>query len=319
MTTTLLLLSSSSWKKEDEVKEKDEHESEEVVEGEEEEGEEEQEETTPPPPPTITRVDPMTVIGHPHPFLHTEEDYAGCLYFDYNATTPIYAEVYQAMLPYLTTTFGNPSSSHIYGRRCAEAVKEAREQVAKMINATHPHEEILFTSCGTESDNDAIKIAIHHYYHHHHHHQQQQQHDKKEIPIPHIITSTIEHPAIINYLRVMELRNELRYSLIPVNEEGYVDIQVACSAGSACHSQPSQSTNTTTTAEGDDELSLEEEKKQKKVVYVMSDVLKAMNAKEIYALGTLRLSFGRHTSVKDVEEAARRIHEVVTSTLSSRG
>eukprot|EP01039_Chlorochromonas_danica_P006214 gene6214-6852_t len=83
------------------------------------------------------------------------------------------------MLPYLTTTFGNPSSSHIYGRRCAEAVKEAREQVAKMINATHPHEEILFTSC-----------------------------------------------AIINYLRVMELRNELRYSLIPVNEEGYVDIQV---------------------------------------------------------------------------------------------
>jgi cysteine desulfurase len=76
------------------------------------------------------------------------------IYLDYNATTPIDPAVREAMLPYLEEEFGNPSSGYVYGQRAKEAVMKAREQVAALIGATP--EEIVFTSCGSESDNQAI-------------------------------------------------------------------------------------------------------------------------------------------------------------------
>ena len=76
------------------------------------------------------------------------------IYLDYNATTPIDPAVHDAMLPYLEEHFGNPSSGYIYGQRAREAVARAREQVAALIGAVQV--EIVFTSGGSESDNQAI-------------------------------------------------------------------------------------------------------------------------------------------------------------------
>ena len=79
-------------------------------------------------------------------------------YFDHNATTPVLPEVLEAMLPYLSTHFGNPSSSHVYGRRAREAVERGRAQVAALIGAAP--EEIVFTSGATESLNLAVKGLV---------------------------------------------------------------------------------------------------------------------------------------------------------------
>ena len=101
-------------------------------------------------------------------------------YFDNSATTPVRQEVLEAMLPYLKEQFGNPSSLYSIGRSGKKAIEEARRQVAMLINA-NPH-DIYFTGCGSESDNMAIKGAAHYY-----------RHRGK-----HIITSKIEHPAVLN-------------------------------------------------------------------------------------------------------------------------
>lgn len=85
----------------------------------------------------------------------------GCVYLDYNGTTPIYPEVVVAMHPFLEH-FGNPSSSHVYGRRCKEAVDEARRHVATLIHCDP--DEIFFTSCGTESDNCEIRAIREEWY-----------------------------------------------------------------------------------------------------------------------------------------------------------
>jgi cysteine desulfurase len=77
------------------------------------------------------------------------------IYLDYNATTPVAPEVLEAMLPYLREEFGNPSSTHPYGRRAREAVERARAQVAALLGARA--EELSFTSGGTEANNLAIR------------------------------------------------------------------------------------------------------------------------------------------------------------------
>jgi cysteine desulfurase len=108
------------------------------------------------------------------------------IYLDYNATTPHDPEVIKAMTPFLTNHFGNPSSSHWYGMQTKSAVEKAREQVAFLVNCDP--DEIVFTSGGTESNNYAIKgFAFSHQ-------------DKGN----HIITSQIEHPAIIEVCRFLE-------------------------------------------------------------------------------------------------------------------
>jgi cysteine desulfurase len=102
------------------------------------------------------------------------------IYLDNNATTRVDDEVVQAMLPYFTEQFGNPSSMHNFGNRVGLALKQARQSVQKLLGAEHDS-EIIFTSCGTESDSTAILSAI------------RAQPERKTI-----ITTTVEHPAILS-------------------------------------------------------------------------------------------------------------------------
>jgi len=127
------------------------------------------------------------------------------IYLDYNATTPINPEVAQAMLPYLTYRFGNPSSSHSYGREAAEAVFSAREQVAGAIGCQA--DEIVFTSGGSESNNLAIKGVAHALRHRGNH----------------IVTSAVEHPAVTNVCAYLAA-NGYRVTTVPVDASGRVDL-----------------------------------------------------------------------------------------------
>jgi cysteine desulfurase len=80
------------------------------------------------------------------------------IYLDHNATTPIHPEVLDAMMPYLTSEWGNPSSSYKFGFKLKTVIETARSQVAELIGAQTP--EIIFTSCATESNNTAIHAAL---------------------------------------------------------------------------------------------------------------------------------------------------------------
>ena len=127
------------------------------------------------------------------------------IYLDYNATTPIDAKVREAMLPYLGEHFGNPSTTYGYGLRAREAVEQARRQVAILIGAKP--EEIVFTSGGSESDNQAIiGIAL-----------------ANMGRGRHIITSRIEHPAVLNTCRYLEERLGFGVTYLPVDGYGLVD------------------------------------------------------------------------------------------------
>lgn len=126
------------------------------------------------------------------------------IYLDYNATTPVDREVAHAMQPYIDEYFGNPSSSHSFGAGAKLAVEKARKQVAELLNC-QPH-EIIFTSGGTESNNYAIKGAAY-----------ANQHKGN-----HIITSSVEHPAVTEVCRFLEGKGfEITY--LPVDETGLVD------------------------------------------------------------------------------------------------
>ena len=126
------------------------------------------------------------------------------IYLDYNATTPIDAQVSAAMLPYINQHFGNPSSGHEYGQIAKAAVEKARGQVADLLHAEP--DEIYFTSGGSESNNTAIKgVAWRH-------------RDKGN----HIITSTIEHPAVLNVCEWLSHQGfEITY--LPVDSFGRVN------------------------------------------------------------------------------------------------
>jgi len=131
--------------------------------------------------------------------------YTKPIYLDYNATTPVAPEVSEAMQPYFEEHFGNPSSSHTYGKVAREALNKAREQVAKLIGA-EPN-EIVFTSGGSESNNHAIiGTAL--------------ANRKKG---QHIITSKIEHPSVLETLRFLETRFRFKVTYLPVDEYGTVN------------------------------------------------------------------------------------------------
>ncbi len=126
------------------------------------------------------------------------------IYLDYNATTPIDPEVAESMLPYLNEYFGNPSSSHRIGMQAKRAVEKARNQIADLLNCQTY--EIVFTSCGTESNNYAIKGTAF----------------ANRSRGNHIITSTIEHPAVTEVCKYLETQGfEITY--IPVDEFGMVE------------------------------------------------------------------------------------------------
>ncbi|HLO90787.1 MAG TPA: selenide, water dikinase SelD [Lentimicrobium sp.] len=126
------------------------------------------------------------------------------IYLDYNATTPIEKEVADEMLPYLTEIFGNPSSSHAFGLRAKNAVENAREQVAAMLNCK-PY-EIVFTGGGTESNNIAIAGIA----------------NALKTKGKHIIISAIEHPAVSEVASYLS-KNGFDISIAGVDEQGFVD------------------------------------------------------------------------------------------------
>ena len=126
------------------------------------------------------------------------------IYLDYNATTPVAPEVGEAMQPFLREAFGNPSSSHWYGRRAYEAVKTAREQVAALISSRA--EEIVFTGCATEANNLALRSVAH------------ALREKRR----HIIVSAVEHPAVLEPAYWLRAQG-WDVSVVPVDGNGRVD------------------------------------------------------------------------------------------------
>jgi cysteine desulfurase len=129
------------------------------------------------------------------------------IYLDHNATTPVDPEVLDAMLPYFSADFGNASSIHTFGQRARAAVETSREQVAALLNARP--QEIVFTSGGTESDNHAIFGVA-----------------QALLPVPlgsHIITSTIEHEAVLNACQALE-KEGVAVTYLRVNREGLINL-----------------------------------------------------------------------------------------------
>jgi cysteine desulfurase len=127
------------------------------------------------------------------------------IYLDNNATTRVDPLVVEAMLPYFTEQFGNPSSIHRFADGVAKGIKQARHQVQELIGCEHDS-EIIFTSCGTESDSTAILSAI------------KAQPDRKEI-----ITTTVEHPAILSLCEYLEKEGYIIHRM-PVDKVGRLDL-----------------------------------------------------------------------------------------------
>jgi len=126
------------------------------------------------------------------------------IYLDNNATTAVAPEVLQAMQPYLQEFYGNPSSMHTFGGHLHRKVEEARAAVAALLGAQP--EEIIFTSCGTESDNTAVMSALESFP------------DKR-----HVITTRVEHPAVLNFCRHLE-RKGCRVTYLPVDRSGRLNV-----------------------------------------------------------------------------------------------
>jgi len=128
------------------------------------------------------------------------------VYFDNNATTRVLPEVAEAMLPYLTEFYGNPSSIHRFGSQVGEKISEARAQVAALIGAADPV-EVIFTSCGTEGDNAAIRAML------------EARPDKR-----HIVTTQVEHSAVLGLCQHLEKKG-YRVTWLGVNENGALDLE----------------------------------------------------------------------------------------------
>src|ERR1700729_2808124 len=127
------------------------------------------------------------------------------IYFDNNATTQIDPEVLQLMLPYLQDQYGNPSSAYSFGKRAAKAINTAREQVAPLLRCEPS--EILFTSCGTESNNSAIQSAL------------MLDPDRK-----HLVTSKVEHSAIKKHAESLARRG-YEITWLDVDSDGLIDLR----------------------------------------------------------------------------------------------
>ena len=127
------------------------------------------------------------------------------IYLDNNATTRVAPEVFEAMQPYLGELFGNPSSAHSLGRTMKQAIENAREQVATLIGAADTS-EIVFTSCGSESDNWAIRSVV------------ASQPSKR-----HIVTTLVEHEAVRNVCRLLESEG-YEVTWLGVDEQGELDL-----------------------------------------------------------------------------------------------
>ncbi|MEB3189266.1 MAG: cysteine desulfurase NifS [Snowella sp.] len=127
-----------------------------------------------------------------------------CLYLDNNATTQPDPEVVVAMLPYLTELYGNPSSMHTFGGQVGKAIQEARENVAALLGAEPT--EVIFTSCGTEGNNTAIRAAL------------AAQPDRNQI-----ITTQVEHPCVLNVCKQLE-KQGYKVTYLSVDRKGQLDL-----------------------------------------------------------------------------------------------
>lgn len=126
------------------------------------------------------------------------------VYFDNAATTPLDPQVLEAMMPYLQNEFGNPSSTHQYGRRSKAGIEKVRRSVAHTLNCTPA--EIIFTSGGTEADNLAIYCGLF------------------DMGIKHFISSAIEHKAVLSTLEAYAAKGLIKLSLVKLTQIGHVDI-----------------------------------------------------------------------------------------------
>ena len=135
------------------------------------------------------------------------------IYMDNNATTKVAPEVVEAMMPFLTESYGNPSSMHTFGGIVGQAIKKAREKVADLLGAEPG--EITFTSCGTESDSTAILSAL-----------------RTSPEKRHIITTRVEHPAVKNLCENLETvtGHKYRVTRLKVDAEGMLDMAEYASA-----------------------------------------------------------------------------------------
>lgn len=137
------------------------------------------------------------------PDLIVEEDlYRDAIYLDYNGTTPIYPQVLNSMMDYLTTHFGNPGSSHILGDAPKAALARARTQLLQLLGEESG--TIVFTGCGTEADNLAIHLAL------------LDKHD------PHIVSTNIEHPAVTKYLEWLQDTGQATVEFVRCQKDGRV-------------------------------------------------------------------------------------------------
>jgi len=129
------------------------------------------------------------------------------VYMDYAAAMPTDPRVLEAMKPYFTEYYGNPSSSHSVGRDAKNAVEESRTKVARLVSAEKP-EEIIFTSGGTESNNLALKGVAY----------------RNRSKGNHIITTTIEHMSVLNTCKYLQ-KQGFEVTYVPVNNQGLVDVE----------------------------------------------------------------------------------------------
>lgn len=127
------------------------------------------------------------------------------IYMDNNATTQVDPAVFEEMKPFFTELYGNPSSMHRFGGQVGEKIKEARERVASILGCEV--DEVIFTSCGSESDNTAIRSAL------------KAQPDKK-----HIITTRVEHPAILSLCKFLEKKEGYSVTYLGTDEHGRLDL-----------------------------------------------------------------------------------------------
>jgi cysteine desulfurase len=126
------------------------------------------------------------------------------IYLDNAATTPLDPKVLEAMQPYLSNNFGNPSSVHSHGRAARTAIETSRKTIAEILNVSPP--EIIFTSGGTEADNTFLTGAI------------------EAAEVEHFITTRIEHPAILQTISFLEKRRGLRTAFVNLDSRGNVDL-----------------------------------------------------------------------------------------------
>src|SRR5512145_988205 len=136
------------------------------------------------------------------------------IYLDYSATTPVDSRVLDAMIPYFTGSFGNPSSVHRYGQNAEAAVESARETVASVLNCQP--DDIIFTSCGSESDNLALRGAAYGM--------------REKTGAKWLLASHAEHPAVTKTVKNLEKYEGFQAEWLEVDEQGRITPEVVSKA-----------------------------------------------------------------------------------------